>query len=209
MTSTTLSWELHITSIISKANRILGVLRRTCTSLRDVKIRRALYLSLVKSQLSYATEVWSPVNNNMLSRKIKRAQRRATKWILMNGELEYKERLSALNLLPLTFGREIKDLVYLYKALSRPQVSFVTHGRTRLSHASQYILQRQTCKTSTFQSSFYNRIIICTDTNLDLILNPNSFKTLLRHKYFILLDSFDVERSCTWSLVHDCPCHRR
>ncbi len=63
VTSTTLSWELHIIPIISKANRILEVLRRTCTSLRDVKTRRALYLSLVKSQLSYATEVWSPVNN--------------------------------------------------------------------------------------------------------------------------------------------------
>ena len=174
-----------------------------------------------KSSLSLPRQVWSPVNNIMLSRKMERVQRRATKWILMNGELEYKERLSALNLLPLTFDREIKDLVYLYKALFGfldvdicRYVSFVTHGRTRLSRASRYILQRQTCKTSTFQSSFYNRIIktwnfICTDTNLDLILNPNSFKTLLRHKYFILLDSFDVERSCTWSLVRDCPCHRR
>ena len=170
-------------------------LRFACTSQRDVmKIRRALYLSLVKSHLSYATEVWSPVNNIMLSRKLERVQRRATKWILMNGELEYKERLSALNLLPMTFDREIKDLVYLYKALFGfldvdicCYVSFITHGRTRLSRASRYILQRQTCKTSTFQSSFYNRIVktwnfICTDTNLDLIFNPNSSETLLRHK---------------------------
>ena len=33
------------------------------------------------------------------------------------GELSNKERLSALNLLPLSYDREIKDLVFLYKAL--------------------------------------------------------------------------------------------
>jgi hypothetical protein len=33
------------------------------------------------------------------------------------GELSYKERLLALDILPLTFDREVKDLVYLYKAL--------------------------------------------------------------------------------------------
>jgi hypothetical protein len=33
------------------------------------------------------------------------------------GELSYKERLLALDLLPLTFDREVKDLVFLDKAL--------------------------------------------------------------------------------------------
>ena len=88
-------------------------------------------------------------------------QRRATRWIMMRkrGELSYKERLSALNLLPLTYDREIKDLVFLYKALFgyvnvdvSNFVSFVCHGRTRLSNSSKYILQSQICRTNTFQS---------------------------------------------------------
>ena len=33
------------------------------------------------------------------------------------GDLSYKDRLQAMNLLPLTFDREVKDLVFLYKAL--------------------------------------------------------------------------------------------
>ena len=46
-------------------------------------------------------------------------QRRATRWIMMSrrGELSYKELLLALDLLPLTFDREVKDLVFLYKAM--------------------------------------------------------------------------------------------
>jgi hypothetical protein len=51
------------------------------------------------------------------------------------GELNYKERLLALDFLPLIFDREVKDLVYLYKALFgyvnvdvSNCVSFVSHG---------------------------------------------------------------------------------
>ena len=36
---------------------------------------------------------------------------------------------------------------------------FVSHGRTRLSHTSRYILQSKLCKTNTFQSSYYNRVV--------------------------------------------------
>ena len=102
ITSYELSWDLHINSIISKANKMLGVLKRTSTLLTNIKTRPTLYLSLVKSQLCYASEVWSPVNNIQLSKRVESVQRRATRWILMSrGELSYKERLLALNLLPL------------------------------------------------------------------------------------------------------------
>ena len=72
ITSSTLSWELHINSVISKANKILGVLKRTCCQLTNMKTGRTLYLSLVKSQLSFATEVWSPVNNVQLSKRVEK-----------------------------------------------------------------------------------------------------------------------------------------
>ena len=35
----------------------------------------------------------------------------------MNGDITYKERLLSLNLLPLSYDREIKDLTFFYKAL--------------------------------------------------------------------------------------------
>ena len=33
------------------------------------------------------------------------------------GELPYRERLLALDLLPLTYDREVRDLVYFFKSL--------------------------------------------------------------------------------------------
>ena len=60
--SSNLSWDSHVMHIVLKTNRMLGLLKRTCPPITDVKVRRTLYisLSLVKSQLSYATDVWSP-----------------------------------------------------------------------------------------------------------------------------------------------------
>ena len=102
-----LHWETHVNEIVSKANKQLGVLKRTCLSLTDVNIRRSLYLTLVKSQLSYATQVWSSNHHSQLNRRIERVQRRATKWILRTktGEIPYEQRLMTLKLLPLTYDR--------------------------------------------------------------------------------------------------------
>ena len=56
----TLSWHSHIYTITTRDNKLLGLLKWTCPLLTDVSTRRAPYLSLVKSQLCYATQVWSP-----------------------------------------------------------------------------------------------------------------------------------------------------
>ena len=107
-----LSWNAHIKDLVSKANKMLGLLRRTCPLLTDHTIRRTLYPSLVKSQLSYATQVWSPTLHNSKANleNLERVQRRATRWILQTkkGGMSYKERLLSLNLLPLAYDREIK-----------------------------------------------------------------------------------------------------
>ena len=52
-------------------------------------------------------------------RILERVQRRATRWILRTkiGEMSYKQRLLTLDLLPLTYDRELRDLVFLYNCI--------------------------------------------------------------------------------------------
>ena len=50
----------HITEITAKANRTLGLVKRVCSGLEDKTIRKYLYISLVRSQLEYSSELWSP-----------------------------------------------------------------------------------------------------------------------------------------------------
>ena len=50
-----LKWSPHISNIVSKANRMLGFLRRNWTYLTDKNCRRSLYLTLVRTHLCYGT----------------------------------------------------------------------------------------------------------------------------------------------------------
>ena len=47
--TSSLSWDTHIHYVVAKANKLLGLLKRTCRLLTYVNVRRTLYLSLVKS----------------------------------------------------------------------------------------------------------------------------------------------------------------
>ena len=109
--TSTLSWDSHIHTITAKANKLLGLLKWTCPLLSSVSVRRSLYLSLIKSQLCYTTQVWSPAYVT-LNGKVEQVQRRASRWILCTrkDESSYKERLILLDLLPLPLDRERKDL---------------------------------------------------------------------------------------------------
>ena len=217
-----LSWKQHIFQIVSKANKMLGLLRRTCPLLINHDARRTLYLSLVKSHLCYATEVWSP-SQSTFQTNLERIQRRATRWILRvkQGEIPYKDRLLALNLLPLAYDREIKDLTFFFKALHGhydlnvfEYVSFVSHDRTRNCVNPSLMLKVPSCKTSTFQSSFFNRIVplwnlICRTAQLSDLRSLTMFKSFLSQTYLdLLISCYDVDLTCTWSLYRTCSCHR-
>ena len=171
----------------------------------DIKVRRTLYLSLMKSQLTYATEVWSPASVNLRT-ILERVQRRATRWILRTriGEMSYKQRLLTLRLLPLAYDRELRDLLFLYNCISGytdlnidRYVTFVTHGRSRSKNPT-LVLKPAYCKTATFQASFFNRIIkpwntICNLAPHDKFSSLSLFKYFLRATYFTLLDTtYDI-----------------
>ena len=59
--------------------------------------------------------VWSPHTKRNIN-NLEQVQRRVTRFILGRDYSEY-ERLSTLNLLPLKYRREIKDLVFFVKCL--------------------------------------------------------------------------------------------
>ncbi len=76
-----LKWEAHYNSISAKAYKVLGLLKRTFSSTNSIKTKKQLYLSLVRSQLSYGSQLWRPMLlKDILS--LEKIQRRATKFIL-------------------------------------------------------------------------------------------------------------------------------
>ena len=77
-----------------------------------------------------------------------------------------EDRLTTLNQLPLVYDRELRDLVLVYKSIFgcidlniEQFVSFVQHSRSRSQNPFLRVLKPSYCRTSTFQASFFNRVV--------------------------------------------------
>ena len=55
LTNNGLSWNSHIDMITAKANRMLGLIKRTCMDLKDESTLKTSYCSLVRSNLEYCS----------------------------------------------------------------------------------------------------------------------------------------------------------
>ena len=102
LVSNDLKWTAQINSSISKANSILGMIRRTFKFQNKESICR-LYKTFVKPHLEFEVSVWRPTLQDINS--IESVQRRATKLIRELNKLDYKERPKKTNLLSLEAKR--------------------------------------------------------------------------------------------------------
>ena len=140
-----LTWVNQVNSVRYKANKMLGFIRRSTKEIHDVRVRKSLYLQLVRNNFAYASQVWSPQTIQLIE-NIEKVQRRATKYILNLGfttNVPYTTRLLQLGLLPLSYWHEYLDLVLLYKIINgytyiddnaRPTMagSGITRSQTRI-----------------------------------------------------------------------------
>ena len=113
VTTSKLSWNTDVDKISSKANKILGLIKRTCRGLNDATTLRTLYCAWVRSQLEYCTFVWSPYTARCVD-KLERIQRRGTEFMLKTDN-EYDTRRERLNLLSLKDRRSLFDILFFIK----------------------------------------------------------------------------------------------
>ena len=125
--SGTLSWSQQCDTVCSKAYRALYVLRRNVHTTSSISIKKQLYLSLVKSSISYCCQLWrSQLCKNIQS--IERIQRRTTKYILKDYISDYKSRLLSLHMLPLMYWLDLQDLVFMIKCLKTQSIFTSTYN---------------------------------------------------------------------------------
>ena len=161
-----LSWNSHINTTVAKANRMMGLIKRTVGYEAPKNVKLQLYTSLVRSNLEYCTQAW----NGLTARnkiKIERVQRAATRYILNYPNLTYPERLLKTNLLPLSFRRDMLDLKFFYKSLhgiiifdKNTFIHFTCNNARHTRNTSDpNLLSVQLCRTTTFRNSYFNRIV--------------------------------------------------
>ena len=221
--SSDLTWTIRIHEKITKANRMLGMLKRSTVHVRDASTRRSLYLALVRSHLAYASQVWSPQTVSMCG-ELENVQRRATKFVLalpFETDTRYKSRLLALNLLPLSYWHEYMDVLLLFK-LTRGFISSdlnilpEQNNKLRMNLRSQNttLLTHHIPKTKTlcYQNSYVVRASRIWNTLPDELRLPgisyHRFKSLLSQYYFTATKTtFDKDHSKSWKTICT-KCHQ-
>ena len=215
--SNNLSWKRHIAQIVSKANRLLGFIKRTLGFRAPVKSKLFLYNSLIRSTLSYASVLWKPDKADMLL--LEGVQRRATKYILNDYTSDYKTRMARAGMIPLSYVKEINDLCFFYKCFHRfydfdisgiiPLHNFRTN--TRLGN-TPFRLQKVPFITESAANFFSHRIVNLWNNlpvSVRKIVCNNKrilpFKTKLYELYKNkLYTHFNVDDTCTW--ISHCRC---
>jgi hypothetical protein len=129
--------------LLSRANQQLGMIRRNCYFVTDVRRRRTLYLALVRSQFENCSIIWRP-STKTLSSKFESIQKKAVKWILNEESLSFSSfstylmKCKEVNLLPLSAKFELNDLLFLYKIIQKivpvelPDYLSFFNGQSRL-----------------------------------------------------------------------------
>ncbi|KAK2564322.1 hypothetical protein P5673_012582 [Acropora cervicornis] len=181
LTNHHLSWNSHIDTITSKANRILGLIKRTCRGWKDTETLKTLYCTLVRSQVEYGPVVWSPYTSRNID-KLERIQWRGTKFILGQNDISYEDRLKCLNMLSLENRRYLFDVVFLYKVLNGylnieliPLLNFYSKADPyKFRHVDDYSLKWNYARTTKFKNSYFNRIVeMWNSLPLEIRLAPN------------------------------------
>lgn len=177
-----LKFSKHVETQVNKANKILGLIRRSYEFL-DCDTMKLLFIALVRPHLEFANCVWSPrfEKDKLL---IEGVLRRASKCIPGLKDLEYEDRLKAMKIPSMCYRRLRGDLIEVYKFThglyncDSPLV-FNTQSATR---GHQYKLAKQYTRTNLRQHFFANRVVDtwnALDANTVNAPTINSFKNRL------------------------------
>ena len=190
-----IDWSKHHQYILAKAYRMLNLLRRTFCVDNCHNGKKVLYLTLVRSRLTYSSPIWRPNLLRDIS-SLEKLQRRATKYILNDFSSNYKNRLTRLKIIPLMMFFEMMDILFFVSCLKHPSSHFnilnyvtFTNTSTRSSCCSK--LMHHLSKTNK-ERHFYFHCLPRLWNSLPVINIQCSLKSIKRKLFIFLWNHFTL-----------------
>ena len=158
--SPNLNFTQHAHKVAAKANRIIGLIKRSFVHLSK-NVFVLLYKALVRPHLEYGSCVWNELSKRDAS-KLESVQRRATKLVPEARLLSYPDRLKYLGIPSLEYRRERADMVQVFKILNdledfNADTLFVSCDQITRGHKFKFYKRR--CRTSKRLHSFSQRVV--------------------------------------------------
>ena len=178
-----LKFSKHTEIKVNKANRILGLIRRSYEFLDGESLKR-LYMALVRPHLDYCNSVCFPrlIKDKKL---LEGVQRRATKLIPDLSNLPYEERLTKLDMPSLQYRRLRGDMIEVYKIVHGfygVSVDVLPRETATLTRGHTFKLKKRYCRTATRQAFFSYRVVDAWNSLPNFVVTApsiNSFKSRL------------------------------
>ena len=157
-----LKFSKHVGLIASRANRILGVIKRSFDHI-DHEMFCILYKTLIRPHLEYAKSIWSPLLQKD-KEMLEKVQRRATKIISEIKDLPYQDRLEALKIPTLSYRRLRGDLIHVYKIMHgvndvQKEVFFEISNEETGTRGNSMKIQQKHARLNIRKNSFTHRIV--------------------------------------------------
>ena len=195
----------HVDGICASANRKLGVIKRTFSTM-DKTGFMLLYKSIVRPSLEYCSTVWHPYLKKDIT-KIEKVQRRATRQVKSLQHLSYEDRLKYLNLPSLNYRRHRCDMIQIFKMVHGldeldPSHFFeiVSESRTR---GHKYKIAKKKFNSKLRFCSFSQRVITEWNSLPSYVVESSSlnlFKSNLEKFWCSRRDKFNPDECFA------CPC---
>ena len=150
----------NIQSSISKANKMVGMIKRTFQYL-DKDIFLKLYKTYVRPHVEYCQQICYPYLKQDCE-ALEKVQKRATKLLHYIKDRSYEERLAELKLYSLDQRRMRGDMIFTFKLLKGfvdVDVSNIFTLHTGSTRGHNLKLKSKTCKSEIRRQFFTNRIV--------------------------------------------------
>ena len=180
--SANLKSSIQCCQAANRANRILGLLKRSITG-RRMKILVPLYKCLVRPHLEYVVQAWAPHLKQDIN-TLERVQHRFTRLFPGIRHLPYEERLQKLNIPSLVFRRLRGDLIEVFKMVKGYSGldfdKFFSFSRNHHTRGHSLKLTKMPCTLNSRQCFFSNRVVdVWNDLTEDVVQSSsvNIFKS--------------------------------
>ena len=138
LVSDNLSWSQHIQNLCTKARKLLGLIYRRFYQFSSTESLFQMYISLVRPNLEYASQVWSPYKVGEIT-CIEGVQRFALRMCAKKWDASYQELLQLFSLPNLQQRRIYLDLCSMFRIVHGlfyfPRGVFCYHNAQKVTHS--------------------------------------------------------------------------
>ena len=155
-----LKFSSHIVNQVKKANRLMGLIRRSYNFL-DIVSLKYLFISLIRPHLEYCVTVWYPLLKKDED-LIENVLRRASKMLPRLSNLTYEERLAKIEIPSMKYRRMRGDMIMVYKVLNGYEPSLehlFAVDNNSITRGHNFKLKKPPFKTTIRQHFFNNRVV--------------------------------------------------